>query len=144
VSDPLALQVHNMRSIDSFPALQFYTYGNRYRSWDFSHSQGNLTIPKPVLAIYPTRDPVADWLVAAELVGAPKFLPYLTTKVIATAHWCHMERPAEFNAIVEEWLDDLDSKLLEAELGEEKKVARVNEEIKEEETEKKKRTGDEL
>jgi soluble epoxide hydrolase / lipid-phosphate phosphatase len=98
-----------------------------------------------VLAIYPTRDPVADWLVAAELVGAPKFLPYLTTKVIATAHWCHMERPAEFNTIVEEWLDDLDSKVLEAELGEEKKAARVTEEIKEEETEeKKKRKGDEL
>jgi len=57
-----------------------------------------------------------------------------------------MERPAEFNAIVEEWLDELDSKLLEARLGEERKAAAgVTQEVEEgEREERKKRTGDEL
>jgi hypothetical protein len=78
-------------------------------------------------------------------VGAPKFLPYLTTKVIPTAHWCHMELPAEFNAIVEEWLGELDLRLLEARVGEEAAAAtRGKEEIEEVEKEGKRRVGDEL
>ena len=99
-------------------ALQFYTYENKYRNWEFSHTQGNFTVPVPALAVYPTRDPVADWPLIALVVGSHKHLPYLTKRALQTAHWIHLEKPHEFNAILEEWLDNLDVKILEARIGE--------------------------
>ena len=121
-----------------FAALQFYTKENKYRNWEFSHKQGNWTIPKPALSILPIRDPVADWPLVALIVGASKYLPYLTTRVLQTAHWIQLEKPAEFNAILQEWLDDLDVKLIEVELAEAKKeVDRLKKALKEAKTAKK-------
>jgi len=52
-----------------------------------------------------------------------------------------MERPVEFNAIVEEWLDGLDVRLLEARRGEAKKeVERL--EVKIKEAKKKRKKGE--
>lgn len=43
-----------------------------------------------------------------------------------------MEKPEEFNAILEEWLDNLDIKLLEIELAEAKQqIKRLKSQIKE-------------
>lgn len=84
----------------------------------------------PALAVYPIDDPVADWPLIALIVGAHKHLPYLTVKALNGAHWVHIEHPSKFNAVLEEWLETLDIKLLEAQLGEKKKeVARLKEEI---------------
>lgn len=103
--------------------LQFYTKENKFRNWDFAHRQGNWTIPKPALSILPLRDPVADWPLAGLMLQSRKYLPYLTIRVLETAHWIHMEKPKEFNAILEDWLNDLDNKLLKAEQGEAEKDA---------------------
>ncbi|GAW05471.1 alpha beta-hydrolase [Lentinula edodes] len=67
--------------------LQFYTDENRYASWKFAHEQGNHTIPQPVLAILPTDDPVADWVLASRLLHSEDFLPNLTTELLSGAHW---------------------------------------------------------
>jgi hypothetical protein len=64
---------------------------------------------------------VADWPLIALIVGTKKYLPYLTTRVLPTAHWIHLEKPAEFNTIVEDWLNELDLKLLEVRVDEKKK-----------------------
>lgn len=64
---------------------------------------------------------MADWPLISLIVGSSKYLPYLTTRAMVTAHWIHLEKPAEFNAILEKWLDKLDVKILEARLGEMKK-----------------------
>ncbi|KAJ8697431.1 hypothetical protein PTI98_004239 [Pleurotus ostreatus] len=93
-------------SIQGFKnTLQFYTNGNRYLSWEHAHSQGNHTIPQPVLSILPLDDPVADWEVAAKLLGSGEFIPKLTTKMLPGAHWVQIEYPREFNAIMREWLE---------------------------------------
>ncbi|KAG8788321.1 hypothetical protein FRC15_004904 [Serendipita sp. 397] len=105
--------------------LQFYTHENRYRNWEFSHQQGNFTIPKPALAVYPIADPVADWPLVALILGSHKYLPYLTTKALRTAHWVHLEKSTEFNAILDEWLAELDTKILEARISEMEKEVKV-------------------
>ncbi|THH05928.1 hypothetical protein EW145_g4439 [Phellinidium pouzarii] len=120
-------------SIQGFAyTLQFYTHGNRHAAWEFAHTQGNYTISQPALAIYPTHDPVADWSVAAALLGSANFLPNLTVEVsipdplpqskvglhmtskllefpqtVPAAHWVQLEKPAEFNAALRRWLDTL-------------------------------------
>jgi len=86
--------------------LQFYTNENRYASWKFAHEQGNHTIPQPVLAILPTDDPVADWVLATKLLRSEAFLPKLTTELLPGAHWVHLENPQEFNAIMRKWLNE--------------------------------------
>jgi soluble epoxide hydrolase/lipid-phosphate phosphatase len=58
-------------------------------------------------------------------VGSNKYLPYVTARAIVAAHWLHLEKPAEFNAIMEEWLSDLDVKLLEARIGEMQKEMKL-------------------
>ncbi|KAF8994589.1 Alpha/Beta hydrolase protein [Cyathus striatus] len=70
-----------------------------------ANTQGNITIPQPVLAVYPTQDPVADWTHAEKLLKSSAYLPNLTTKLMKGAHWMHMEYPEVFNRIVREWLD---------------------------------------
>lgn len=87
--------------------LQFYTQENRFQSWELAHSQGNHTIPQPVLAIYPKQDPVANWTVVAQLLKSTHFLPTLTTQLMDGAHWPHLENPREFNAFVRKWLANL-------------------------------------
>lgn len=84
----------------------------------------------PVLAVYPSADAVADWPLIALIIGSHKHLPYLTVKAIHGAHWIHLERPLEFNRVLEEWLDSLDIKLLEVQLEEKKKeIASLKKEI---------------
>ncbi|KAJ8462480.1 hypothetical protein ONZ45_g17916 [Pleurotus djamor] len=92
-------------SIQGFDnTLQFYTEGNRYRSWQFAHQQGNHTITQPVLSILPVDDPVADWEFAAKILGSAGFIPDLTTKMLPGAHWVQLEFPKEFNAAMRAWL----------------------------------------
>ncbi|KAG8810326.1 hypothetical protein FRC17_002977, partial [Serendipita sp. 399] len=106
---------------------------------------GNFTIPKPALAVYPSEDPVADWPLVALIVGSNKYLPYLTKKALATTHWVHMEKPAEFNAILDEWLADLDLKLLEARISEmEKEVKALKQELSNARKEKRRAKNAEL
>ena len=80
-------------------ALNFYTYGvsalyslprppsngtlaqNRHGSWELAQSQGNFTVPAPALSILPTRDPVANWVLAAKLLKSGQLVPKLTTEV---------------------------------------------------------------
>ncbi|KAF8515778.1 Alpha/Beta hydrolase protein [Hysterangium stoloniferum] len=87
--------------------LQFYTNPNRLSYYNYVQSQGNFTIPQPALHIAPTGDPVADWVKAAKLLHASAFIPRLTTATIYAAHWPQLERPDEFNAILDGWLDDI-------------------------------------
>ncbi|EIW81733.1 alpha beta-hydrolase [Coniophora puteana RWD-64-598 SS2] len=84
--------------------LLFYTHANRYGGWLMGNEAGNHTIPLPALAIYPTDDPVANWVNAANSLGSPRYLPQLTAKTMVGQHWPHMEHPGDFNAIVDEWL----------------------------------------
>ncbi|KAJ4467868.1 Alpha/Beta hydrolase protein [Lentinula aciculospora] len=78
---------------------------NRYASWKFAHEQGNHTIPQPALAILPTDDPVADWVIASRLLHSEEFLPSLTTEILPGAHWVHLESPHLFNAAMRKWLN---------------------------------------
>ncbi|KLO13848.1 alpha/beta-hydrolase [Schizopora paradoxa] len=95
-------------SIQGFAnTLQFYTKGNKYASWDFSHSQGNHTIPQPALAILPTEDPVADWEKASQLLHSAHFLPNLKVETMRAAHWPQLEDPRKFNGFIRDWLDVL-------------------------------------
>ena len=50
---------------------------------------------------------MANWLVAAKLLGSNAYIPNLTTETIDTAHWPQLERPREFNQILERWLNGL-------------------------------------
>ncbi|KAF8164754.1 Alpha/Beta hydrolase protein [Crassisporium funariophilum] len=84
--------------------LQFYTHHNRFIGWELANSQGNHTIYQPVLAIYPTQDPVSNWVHVAKHLNSSDFLPNLTTKLLPGAHWVHLEHPSEFNELVREWL----------------------------------------
>ena len=72
---------------------------DRLASYTFANSQGNETIPQPCLSILPTQvccaivisaemspptfsqDPVADWVLAANLLKSASFLPNLTQTV---------------------------------------------------------------
>ncbi|KAH9483194.1 Epoxide hydrolase A [Psilocybe cubensis] len=84
--------------------LQFYSNYNRFLGWKIANEQGNHTISQPVLAIYPTEDPVADWVEVSEILQSASFLPNLTTKVLPGSHWVHLEYPEKFNFIVRQWL----------------------------------------
>jgi len=86
--------------------LQFYTDENRYSSWKFAHEQGNHTISQPVLAVLPTDDPVADWVLATRLLHSETFLPDLTTELLPGAHWVHLENPQLFNGVMRKWLEE--------------------------------------
>jgi len=88
-------------------SLQLYSQLNRLRHWELVHGQGNHTIIQPVLAIYPTQDPVANWVAATKLLKSEDYLPNLTTETLPGAHWFHIEYPKPFNKVVRKWLDDL-------------------------------------
>jgi len=87
--------------------LQFYTRSNKYLSWEFAHNQGNHTISQPTLYVMPLQDPVADWASASRLLHSADFLPNLKTVALDGAHWVHLEKPTEFNAVLRDWLDEL-------------------------------------
>lgn len=84
--------------------LEFYTNGDRLESYTFANSQGNETIPQPVLSILPTQDPVADWVQAAEALGSANFLPNLTQVTLPGAHWVQLELPDRVNALIRDFL----------------------------------------
>ncbi|KAF9027539.1 alpha/beta-hydrolase [Hymenopellis radicata] len=86
--------------------LQFYTTENRHASWKYSHDQGNHTISQPVLAIYPTDDPVADWAKAAKVLKSNSFLPSVTTEIVEGTHWIQLENPKQVNDAMRKWLDE--------------------------------------
>ncbi|KAK7053783.1 bifunctional epoxide hydrolase 2 [Favolaschia claudopus] len=95
-------------SIQGFKyTLQFYMEENRRESWSFVQKQGNFSIFQPVLSILPKNDPVADWAVASKILHSPEFLPNLRTKFMDGAHWCHIEHPTQFNALMREWLEEV-------------------------------------
>ncbi|GJJ13136.1 hypothetical protein Clacol_007386 [Clathrus columnatus] len=79
--------------------LQFYTHGNRYGSWAFDHSQGNLSISQPALFIPPTNDPVADWESVATLLGSASFFSYLRVENVALngLTWVPVGTPFQLN-----------------------------------------------
>lgn len=56
------------------PAFNGYQRRNRYDTWRFERAQGNYTISQPTFALYPTKDPVADWAGVALALGSYKFL----------------------------------------------------------------------
>ncbi|KAJ7886170.1 Alpha/Beta hydrolase protein [Mycena olivaceomarginata] len=91
--------------------LQFYTEENRRASWAFTNAQGNHTISQPVLSILPKNDPVADWAVASQILKSTDFLPNSRTEFMDGAHWCHIEYPVEFNAVMRAWLEEVDGKI---------------------------------
>ncbi|KAF8173808.1 Alpha/Beta hydrolase protein [Mycena galopus ATCC 62051] len=96
-------------SIQGFKhTLQFYTEENRRASWAFANTQGNHTIPQPVLSILPRNDPVADWGLASKILKSTDFLPNSKTEFMDGAHWCHIEHPNEFNALMRAWLKEVD------------------------------------
>lgn len=85
--------------------LQFYTTENRKLSWQRVRDQGNATLPQPVLALYPTHDPVADWEQAALMLKSAAFLPDLETVTMPGSHWVHLENADDFNRALRKWLD---------------------------------------
>ncbi|KAF8960273.1 Alpha/Beta hydrolase protein [Flammula alnicola] len=87
--------------------LQFYAHKNRYEGWNLANSQGNHTLSQPVLAVYPTEDPVANWVLAAKTLTSAEFLPNLTTELLPGSHWVHIEYPQEFNTILRKWLNGI-------------------------------------
>ncbi|KAJ7735113.1 alpha/beta-hydrolase [Mycena maculata] len=87
--------------------LQFYTEENRRASWAFTNAQGNHTISQPVLSILPNNDPVANWGVVSKLLKSTDFLPNSKTEFMDGAHWCHIEHPETFNALMRKWLDQV-------------------------------------
>jgi soluble epoxide hydrolase / lipid-phosphate phosphatase len=48
--------------------------GNRNLTFQFETKQGNYTLPQPVFTLFPTRDPVADWVGFARQVKSYAFL----------------------------------------------------------------------
>ncbi|KAJ7618461.1 Alpha/Beta hydrolase protein [Roridomyces roridus] len=94
-------------SIQGFQyTLQHYTEENRRGAWAVANSQGNHTIPVPVLSVLPTQDPVADWAMAAKLFKSADYLPNSQTVFMDGEHWCHIEYPDKFNAIMRRWLEE--------------------------------------
>ncbi|KAK7211760.1 hypothetical protein V2G26_018938 [Clonostachys chloroleuca] len=84
-----------------------YQEPNRKLTWEFEHNQGNFTIRQPTFALYPTKDPVADWAAVAEQLGSAHYLTNHYTATLETAHWVHEEKPAEFDAIFREWVGNV-------------------------------------
>ncbi|KAK0455737.1 uncharacterized protein EV420DRAFT_557918 [Desarmillaria tabescens] len=101
----LRRRIISLRNLATRASKTFYTTGNRHGTWKFANEQGNHTLPQPVLAIYPTHDPVADWVKAAELLQSESFLPRLTTATVEGSHWIQMENPGPFNAALKNWLE---------------------------------------
>ncbi|KAJ7667081.1 Alpha/Beta hydrolase protein [Mycena rosella] len=85
--------------------LEFYTEENRHASWAFANMQGNQTISQPVLSILPKNDPVADWALASKILKSTDYLPNSKTEFMDGAHWCHIEHPQTFNALMRAWLE---------------------------------------
>jgi len=52
-----------------------------------------------------SKDPVADWVHASRLLQSNSYLPNFTLETLGGAHWVHVERPDEVNAIIRKWLD---------------------------------------
>jgi len=95
-------------SIQGFDnTLQFYTHGNRLQSHNFDHDQGNFTIEQPSLSIYPTEDPVANWIIVSGILKSAQFLPNHRIETLRAAHWPQLESPAIFNSFLRSWLDEL-------------------------------------
>ncbi|VDB97975.1 unnamed protein product [Peniophora sp. CBMAI 1063] len=84
--------------------LYFYQTPARKMSWEAAQKSGVYSISQPALSILDTEDPVANWPAAAGLLHTADFLPRLTTKTMPGAHWVQLERPAEVNAFIREWL----------------------------------------
>lgn len=55
-------------------AFNGYQYGNRKLTYDFEISQGNHTLRQPTFVIFPTKDPVSDWVALAEQIKSSSFL----------------------------------------------------------------------
>ncbi|KAF8189740.1 Alpha/Beta hydrolase protein [Pholiota molesta] len=87
--------------------LGFYSTKNRKQAYDLAHSQGNHTLPQPVLAIYPMNDPVANWSLVANVVKSAEYIKDLTTELVPGAHWPQLESPGETNKAIRKWLDGL-------------------------------------
>ncbi|KAI0301880.1 Alpha/Beta hydrolase protein [Multifurca ochricompacta] len=83
-------------------------YWNRVESYTFANSQGNETVPQPVLSILPTQDPVGDWVLAAKVLQSATYLPnFMQAVVIQTlpgAHWVQLEVPDEVNTLIRDFL----------------------------------------
>jgi len=77
---------------------------NRFLSWQVAHDSGIFEITIPSLAIYPSKDSVADWTAASKMVKSKSFVPRLEEISIPTAHWPHMESPEEVNGYLRDWL----------------------------------------
>ncbi|KAF9040695.1 Alpha/Beta hydrolase protein [Panaeolus papilionaceus] len=84
--------------------LHFYSEKNRKAGWNAAQKQGNHTITAPVLAVYPSQDPVANWVSAAKMLKSADYLPELTVEVLPGAHWVHLEKPKIFNRVVRKWM----------------------------------------
>ncbi|KAI0002915.1 alpha/beta-hydrolase [Russula compacta] len=98
----------NQYSIQGFNyTLEFYTTADRLASYTFANNQGNETIPQPVLSILPDQDPVADWVLAAELLKSASFLPNFTQSTLPGAHWVQLEFPEQVNALIHKFLSTL-------------------------------------
>lgn len=85
-------------------SLQFYQRGNGYLSWQVAHDSGVFTVDLPALAIYPSKDDVADWTVISKMAKSKLFVPQLEEVTVPAAHWPHMERPEEVNGYLRDWL----------------------------------------
>ncbi|KAF9457240.1 Alpha/Beta hydrolase protein [Collybia nuda] len=94
--------------------FEFYTTEDRNGSWALAQIQGNFSVPQPVLAIYPTGDPVANWSAAAELLHSQTFTPNAEVETLGGAHWVHIENPKKFNKIVRKWLEKLDAQKIDS------------------------------
>ena len=98
--------------------------GNRQLTYEHEVKQGNYTLPQPTFTLYPTKDPVADWVAFANQIKSSTFLkrhfnavsklqiktirPLLTiSQTIPTAHWPQEELPKQFNSILKEWLGNV-------------------------------------
>ena len=60
--------------IESPLAFQGYQANNRNETYEFDIAQGNFTLTQPTFAVYPTKDPVADWAAFATQLGSANFL----------------------------------------------------------------------
>ncbi|KAN0124484.1 epoxide hydrolase [Russula decolorans] len=87
--------------------LEFYATPDRFASYSFANSQGNETIPQPVLSILPTEDPVADWVQVAAFLNSSSYLPKLNQTTLPSAHWVQLELPDQVNAQIRNFLSTL-------------------------------------
>ncbi|KAI0059348.1 alpha/beta-hydrolase [Artomyces pyxidatus] len=90
--------------------LHFYTDENRRASWELAHEQGNHTISLPVLSVLPTKDTVADWVLATKILGTEKYITDYTVELVHGSHWIQLENPEHVNAAIRNWLDGLSAR----------------------------------